>query len=351
MAVGVIAATTLGLQGAASAAPTTVTGTTVVSNHQDNGHGSPSLWAYDDFNRTLTVSLAAGSTCGSMVGVGFDAAVDNCFTAHIADNGHFNAIRGAGTPNGTGGQISNSVTGSMAGTYDLILYAPSADALTTANIPSSTNDNYAAPHTTTTNWPTLAFTTATGVVESGGPYSWTYTSACEKWVDSSANSDGALAGDGNITGANTCVVYQSGQVLFQNDNSDKCLNVLNGAYVPGGTLNQYTCNAGWAGEPGGAQRFRYYVQADGTRYLEAINPFNGHTLYVEATTKGANLSLTTTPVPYRAGTGGYLSWNTTGTRLYMDVQNYSKANLANVHGWTLNSPATPNQQWRTLTPA
>lgn len=136
-------------------------------------------------------------------------------------------------------------------------------------------------------------------------------------------------------------VLTSGQFTMKNVNSAKCLNIENGNYSPGGVTNQYTCDAPWHGETAGAQRFQYLTFADGSQYLQAISPDGSHPVFfVQATTQGAQLSLTNSPVPYVYRTGGYFNWH----GLVMDVQNYSTANLANVHGWPFTGAT--NQQWR-----
>lgn len=185
----------------AHASSTTVTAVTNIVNRPDNGNGG--TWAYDGsktapLQRTLTVTVAADQ-----------AGVANGFTkfdATITDKGSFTTVLGALAPNQVvpGVKIAHQVKGSVNGTYSLTVVAPSTDALTGV-VPATEDDNFAAPAATntTSNWPKLAFASADNVVVTGGAYSWTYVSApnaCEKWVDSSANGDGNLAGDGNITG-------------------------------------------------------------------------------------------------------------------------------------------------------
>lgn len=181
------------LSGTAHAAPTTVTAHTYVTNRPDGGHGG--TWAYDDFTRTLTVTVAAVQNPADT------AAHLTDYTATITDDGQFHAIIGVLAPNQVvpGVKITRSVSGEMDGTYALTVTAPSTDTLT-GTVPASENDNFGAPAVTTTNWPVQAFASATGVTVNGGAYNWTYKAQCETWVDSSANGDGNLAGDGNITG-------------------------------------------------------------------------------------------------------------------------------------------------------
>src|ERR1700735_920339 len=94
VALPVLAATGFGLGAVANtavahAAPTTVTAHTAVSNPPDGGNGGP--WAYDDFGRTLTVSVAS-SRAGVPVG-------DTAYTASVTDHGQFNAVVGSLAPN------------------------------------------------------------------------------------------------------------------------------------------------------------------------------------------------------------------------------------------------------------
>jgi hypothetical protein len=182
--------------GTALAAPSTVTAVTQVSNRPDGGHGTPSTWAYDDFTRTLTVTVASVQNPADTTAGLTD------YTATITDHGQFHAVLGAGTPNQSGvfagAHIVHGVSGAMNGTYSLTVTAPSADTLT-GTVPATEDDNFGAPAVTTANWPKQAFATATGVSVAGGSYSWTYTRACESWTDASGT-DGNAPADGNITG-------------------------------------------------------------------------------------------------------------------------------------------------------
>lgn len=179
---------------AAHAAPTTVTAHTAISNRPDSGNGG--TWAYDDFGRTLTVTLAAVQNPADTAKHLTD------YTATVTDNGDFHAIIGTDTPNQVvpGLKIASGVSGEMHGSITYTITAPSTDTLT-GTVPATENDNFGAPAVTTGNWPAQAFATSAGVtVTEGSTWSWTYSTRCETWVDSSANGDGNLAGDGNITG-------------------------------------------------------------------------------------------------------------------------------------------------------
>ncbi|HWG61097.1 MAG TPA: hypothetical protein VG253_05230 [Streptosporangiaceae bacterium] len=184
--------------------PTMVTATTHVTNHPDSGGGG--TWAYDDFGRTLTVTLDSPQpTSGVPAG-------DLAYTATVTDKGMFNAIVGADTPNQVtaGVKIGHAVTGSMNGGASYIVYAPVADTLT-GTVETSQNDNFTAStgDHTTGDWPAQAFATPADAVvtyaDAGNGWSWKYATACESWTDAGTNGAGNLAGDGNITGKR-CVV-------------------------------------------------------------------------------------------------------------------------------------------------
>lgn len=181
--------------------PTTVTAVTHVTNRPDNGHGTPSLWAYDTMNRTLTVTLAAPQPKSTPAG-------DLAYNVSITDKGYFSAIQGAFTPNQSitaGAKIAHHVAGSLNGSYALTVFAPAGDALT-GTVPATEDDNFGTPLVTTTDWASQAFATKVGVTVQGGKYEWDYATGdhnggtCEKWVDSSENGDGNAVADGNITG-------------------------------------------------------------------------------------------------------------------------------------------------------
>ena len=189
------AAGALALGGTAHAVPTTVTGSTHVSERPDSGNGG--TWAYDTFNRSLTVSVAAVQNSADTA----HGLVD--YTATVTDKGFFSAVQGAGTPNQfvPGTKVLHHVIGSMSGGASYTVTAPTGDTLT-GIIPANEDDHFATPAVTTGDWPKLAFATQANVtVSMNNDWSWTYKTACETWVDSAANGDGNQVADGNITGA------------------------------------------------------------------------------------------------------------------------------------------------------
>lgn len=270
----------------ALSAPTTLTANTAVSNRPDNGHGTPNTWAYDTFNRKLVVSVATDqNTCGTL------PTGDICYVAAIQDNGTFDTILGAGTPNGTGGQINHHVSGAMAGNYSLTAVAPAADTLTGV-VPASEDDNFGTPKVTTTNWLTQAFVTPGDVVVSGGDYSWVYTSTCEKWTDASNNNDGIGKGAGNITGLNLCVVAKSNYVQIKNRATGRCLNENQAT----GLLSTYACLP----QTYISLQWVVYTWSDGIKTLSSVQTGQ----YVTDNGKGVQLSLTSTRTPMSFRNGG-----------------------------------------------
>jgi hypothetical protein len=138
----------------------------------DNGHGTPSEWADLSLKRTTKV-------CGNeKVG----------YTIKLTDKGRLRTIKGAGTPNGTGGQILNRVPGFVAGIYSL----------------KATGGTLAVPVHRDTSLSSTEYVKSLfsqGTTVTGGPYAWAYATLCgEKWLDSSVNNDGQGAAAGNITG-------------------------------------------------------------------------------------------------------------------------------------------------------
>lgn len=159
---------------ALTAAPTVANATAhgpkcgVVHDHitkTDNGHGTPSEWADLSLNRTTTV-------CGDKV--------------TLVDRGTLTTRPGAGTPNGTGGQIANRVPGVVRGVYHLTV--------TGGTLAHEHGDTAAS----STEYVKSLF--SDGATVTAGTYAWTYTTRCEHWIDSSANDDGQGAAAGNITG-------------------------------------------------------------------------------------------------------------------------------------------------------
>jgi hypothetical protein len=201
LAVPVIIAGTAGVAftaNAASAAPG-VTAVTHVTNAADSGNNGN--WAYDNYTRTLRITLDSSQPTGTPSG-------DLAYTATVTDRGTSSAIVGAYTPNQVvpGTKIAHSVSASMNGGASYAIVAPQTDALT-GHVPGALNLHFgtATGDQTTSDWPEQAFASPSGVVSvaythGGNGWSWTYKTACEAWTDSGTNGDGNLAHDGNITG-------------------------------------------------------------------------------------------------------------------------------------------------------
>ena len=290
----VLAAATLPMLGAVSASavitPTSVTATTAISNRPDGGHGSPSTWAYDTFTRKLTVTTAPDAMCSGL------PSGDTCYTATVSDSGTFETILGAGTPNGTGGQINHHVSGTIAGTGSYVFYAPGTDTLT-GTVPATEDDNFSSSGSgfvSSGNWPAQAFATPADVVMNPGEnvYSYKYASTCESWTDSSTNNDGQGAADGNITGLNFCAVAHSNVVQIKNRATGKCLNEDRNT----GLLSTYACLP----QTYASLRWQVVTYSDGTRDLVSVQTGGP----VRDNGQNAQLSLTGSQSPMQFQNGG-----------------------------------------------
>ena len=189
-------------------APAT-TSLTLITNDPDGGHGTPATWAEDTIWRSETLTKGTqvpGTACGLAATAGCWA-----YTASLSDWGTFTTIPGAGTPNQAcagcaGKKITRRVTGFLAGAYTVTFDASSQtpDASLVALMHDDHGAAAVAPFTSTT-WGEQFFPAGTkfGSV-TGGAYKWTYSTTAtfpaQTWTDSSANGDGNLAGDGNISG-------------------------------------------------------------------------------------------------------------------------------------------------------
>lgn len=183
--------------GAAVAPPSTVTGVTHITDRPDSGNGG--IWAYDTFDRTLTVTADPANNTAEQL----------AYTATISDSGTYDAITGVHAPNQStpGTLITHGVSGPMSGTWSYEILAPNTDTLTGV-IPVAEDDQFGAnPNLVhSSDWPALAFASPEGVVVTPkDDWSWTYSTACEQWTDAADNGDGNIAVDGNITGR-TCPV-------------------------------------------------------------------------------------------------------------------------------------------------
>lgn len=136
----------------------------------DSGHGSPAAWADLVLHRSTQV-------CGSE---------QAGYTVTLTDNGTLWTRPGAGTPNGTGGQIAHRVRGTVHGTYTLTVSGGKL-ARRHGDVTASSTDYVKSLF-------------SPGAQVTGGDYVWTYTTVCgETWVDKT-DGDGQGAAAGNITG-------------------------------------------------------------------------------------------------------------------------------------------------------
>lgn len=172
--VGIMLAGLLAIAPAVAAQAKTGSGCTTVHDvitKTDNGHGTPSEWAN-------LVMRRATKVCGDPT---------KGYTVALTDVGNLWTIQGAGTPNGTGGQITHRVHGTVHGTYSLTV---------TGGTFTRAHRNVAG---SSTEYVTSLF--SDGAAVTGGAYSWTYVTKCgETWVDSSTNNDGQGDAARNITG-------------------------------------------------------------------------------------------------------------------------------------------------------
>jgi hypothetical protein len=167
----------------ASATTADITVTATIKEHADNGHGTPAHWATDSFKRTLKIhEVAAGS-----------------YTLTTSDTGTFTTIQGAGAPAGSGKTISRILTGSFAGSgtgtaTGTLIANPAALSGKTFD------DVHGTPFPGSGDWAKIFFTAGATVEPFGTAYSFSYTTADEKWVDASTNNDGQDPAAGDITG-------------------------------------------------------------------------------------------------------------------------------------------------------
>lgn len=170
-------------------------GTTQLTGRDDNGHGSPSLWAHDDFTRLATVNrdhAVSASKCGA------SATACYFYTGSLTDNGTFATISGAKSPN-AGVSISGMLHGAFSGVVGVEFFADAS--------PTTAPPNSAGNGVSTTDWVKQFFAAGTHFGSISLPnYTFTYgpTSTCQMWVDSSSNGDGTATGAGDITGVNAC---------------------------------------------------------------------------------------------------------------------------------------------------
>lgn len=194
----------LALPGAASAAGWSVTSVSTLVDRPDSGNNG--YWAKDNLTRTVHLyrdgdlfacpdaTPAATITATTKAD---DPGVCGKYYGFIEDSGSFATIPGAKSPNE--GKPITPVTGKVVGgaaTTEFIAHYKGD----WANGQTFVGKDAGA---TTTDWVAKYFDIVDPTQYGLPKWSWTYTTACEKWVDAYDNGDGAKPGDGDITGK-TC---------------------------------------------------------------------------------------------------------------------------------------------------
>lgn len=289
-------------------AATTVTASTAVTNHPDTTAASgPAcgtsangpVWAHDFYTSTITATEEANPA--------------NTWDVVIKDSGQF---VGFADPNTC--QVLQSL-GSLTGMYELTVTSPSVP------VAADLKPDYDGAVSTTTMVSDFFGGKATNIA--GGAYDFSYQGG--NYVQDTSGQHGAVVAS-----------RFSAPFVMRNTLSGKCMNVKNGVYAEGGSVNQYTCGATWHGLYAGAQRFVRENSGDGGAYLVAVSPDGSHPMFfVHATTERAPLSLTNWPEPYSYQQGGFFIWH----GLVADDQGFSKSNLTNIVGYP--KTGATNQQW------
>jgi hypothetical protein len=143
---------------------------------------------------------AAVSNCGGNATNG----ITSCwyYTASMTDTGSFITVAGAKSPQ-AGVAISGTVAGSIAGGSDYEFYASSGSP-SASGVPGTFDASGGSGSST---WPERFFPAGTsfgGVNEINWSYTYSAPNTCEQWTDAYNNSDGSVAADGDISGANAC---------------------------------------------------------------------------------------------------------------------------------------------------
>lgn len=215
--VSAVVLTALGMNAAGAAtAPARVGAGVYFADSGDSGHGG--IWADDTFSEAMVVTQlgnADPSNCGGN---------SPCwkFSVTATDNGSFGTRNGAGTPNQSnpGHLIAGHVPGTMTGKLDWGTFY--ADTLPLASrVVAQVNNHGLHVDGQTGAMPKQFFphTVTNGVTDSPDvfglsldAYDFEYAARCfpaQHWSDTSANDDGNLPGDGNITGGRSCSQLRS----------------------------------------------------------------------------------------------------------------------------------------------
>ena len=169
---------------ARAASGDTATFTIQTVNRPDSG-ADGNIWAYDDLFRTVQVT-DQGATA---------AAGTELFQVTVTDEGTFTARQGQLTPSGTDktAVIANPVQGSVNGAVTYTVTAP-VGSLKPSQAFNTEDDNFADTPLVTTAALALEPFTSGATVTATGAWSYTYKTAEETWVNSSAGNTGNITG-------------------------------------------------------------------------------------------------------------------------------------------------------------
>jgi hypothetical protein len=167
--------------GAGASVPADVVVTATVNNHPDNGHGSPSQWADDNFVRTMKIHDNGNGT----------------YALTTTDKGSFVTHKGAGSPNN-----GVSIARTLKGTYSSASTGTATGALA-ANYRDSDKKVFdpKAGHPFSSNeWFKSFFQSGVTGSPFSTHYAFTYATVDEKWLDADTNDDGQADVAGDVTG-------------------------------------------------------------------------------------------------------------------------------------------------------
>lgn len=222
LAAGVLVAT--GTANAAAVEEDCKTATTTVTNHPDNGHGSPTHWANDNYTRVTKVCLVAEPQA-ALKSVEVPAAH---YAITVTDHGTFTTVGGAHRSPNNGHALKGGVTGEMKGGFTADIIAPAGwqffnlDALNGKTFTGESGTEAGGP--TTSTWVKALW--SAGIGEGSKPinddWAWVYQTCNEYWIDSLKTDDGTSSKAGDITGYSKTPCPRA---VFE-DNCDGTFNVI-----------------------------------------------------------------------------------------------------------------------------
>lgn len=198
-----------------------------VVDRPDNGHGSPSNWALDDFTRTVKVCHVPAPVPTLAVAENVVPVQSWNYHVTVTDSGTFDTIGGAHRSPNNGNALLGGVHGTLKGGFTADVEAPAdwqffnPGALDGKTFTGTPGTEAGGP--TTSTWVKALWTDGIGEGSKFiNDWAWVYKTCNEYWIDAVKTEGGTTSAAGDITGYSK---KPCARVVFE-DQCDGYTNVI-----------------------------------------------------------------------------------------------------------------------------